>query len=234
MKRYNRQITALVAVLLFVLVKTVTPASGVEDVRRTALERFATRFSDEIYPLFARNANGCGACHHSESPRLLRVLNSSRATFSLLLEEDLFHTRDPMAIPSRVSSHDPDLRMPMAGNLTTDEIESINGFARDLEETLSSADDGVSTPPDERFPDSLLLSYDGKERVERIERRMSYYQLRSSFAAIFGIDRLNSSGPDPFKNRANVFGGADFRSSFETSRTVSASYLAGFRKSRGK
>lgn len=77
MQRCNRQITTLVAVALFALAAAAAPASGADVTRRAALERLATRFSDEVYPLFARNANGCGACHHSESTRMLRVLNSS-------------------------------------------------------------------------------------------------------------------------------------------------------------
>ena len=225
----NHHITVGAAVGLLALAATLAPAVE-SDARRAVLERFATRFSNEIYPLFSRDANGCKACHYSESPRMLRVLDSAPATFSLLLEQKLFDMRDPMAIPSRVSSHDPELRMPQVGELTTEEVQRIRRFAGDLTETLNSAGHGGAAPPDERFPDSLLLPYDGEHREERVQRRMSYYQLRHSFGTLFGANWLASSGPDPFKNKANIFGGADFKSSFEASRTASAGYLAGLQE----
>ena len=148
------------------------------------------------------------------------------ATFSLLLERDLLRPDDPMAIPGRVANPDAAFRMPKAGSLAPQEIQRIGRFSRDLADALRSGDGDRADPPDERFPDSLLLPYDGEERDERVPRRMSYFQLRRSFATLFGPDWLAASGPDPFKRKASAFGGADFRSSFETSRTMSASYLA--------
>ncbi len=85
--------------------------------------------------------------------------------------------------------------MPRVGDLTTEEIRRINEFAGDLGRILSRADQGLAAPPNERFPDSLLLSYDGEDRNESVERRMSYYQLHRSFAAVFEADWLSSSGP---------------------------------------
>ena len=225
----NRSVAALAVVALLAVAATLAPA-GESDTRRAQLKRFATRFSSEIYPLLNRDANGCKVCHYAESPRMLRVLSSARATFSLLLEQNLFDTRDPMAIPSRVSSGDSDLRMPKVGELTQEEIGRIHRFARELTDTLNSSSHGGTGLPDERFPDSLLITYDGEDRQELVQRRMSYYQLRRSFGTLFGADWLASSGPDPFKNKANIFNGADFKSSFETSRTASASYLAGLQE----
>jgi hypothetical protein len=229
MRNHHRLVAAGVVVGFLALTATLAPASE-SDSRRAVIARFATRFNDELYPLFSRDKNGCKVCHFSESPRMLRVLNSPRATFSLLLEQNLFDVRDAMAIPSRVSGHDPELRMPQEGELTSEEIKLIHRFAGDLTETLNSAGEGETAPVDERFPDSLLLPYDGEDGEERVERGMSYYQLRQSFGTLFGAKWLASSGPDPFKNKANIFGGADFRSSFETSRTVSAGYLSGLQE----
>ena len=148
------------------------------------------------------------------------------ATFSLLLERDLLLPNDPMSIPGRVANPHAELRMPQAGSLSSDEIERIVSFSKDLAADLRNDRADGTAPPDERFPDSLLLPYDGPERDEQVHRRMSYYQLRRSIATLFGPRWLASSGSDPFKNKANAFGGADFRSSFETARTVSANYLA--------
>ena len=225
MRSWKYQITVSAATGLFALAATLAPAAE-SDARREALKHLATRFDSEIYPLFSRDVNGCKVCHLAESPRMFRVLNSPGATFSLLLEQNLFDTRDPMAIPRRVSSLDAKLRMPQAGELTTEDIQRIRGFARDLTATLDDIDRVGATPADERFPDSLLLPYDGKSRALDVPRRMSYYQLRRSFATLFGADWLVSSGPDVFEGKANLFGGTDFKSSFEGSRTVSASYLA--------
>jgi hypothetical protein len=229
MRNYHSLIAAGAAVGFLGLAPALAPASE-NDTRRAVIERFATRFSNELYPLFSREANGCKLCHYPESPRMLRVLNSPRATFSVLLEQNLFDLRDAMAIPSRVSGHDPELRMPQVGELTSEEIGLIQRFASDLTETLNNAGHGETAPVDERFPDSLLLPYDGEDGEVRVERGMSYYQLRHSFGTLFGAKWLASSGPDPFKNKANIFGGADFKSSFETSRTVSAGYLAGLQE----
>ena len=130
-----------------------------------------------------------------------------------------------MAIPSRVTAADTDLKMPKVGELSPDEQAVIRQFALDLDEALSTPD-GDERVPDERFPDALLLAYDGPEANSAVPRRMSYYQLKRSFETVFGGDWLAGSGPDPFQHKANLFGGADFRASFETSRSVSASYLA--------
>ena len=194
--------------------------------RRAVLDNLASRFTNEIYPLFARDSNGCAVCHHSESTQVFRVLDSPGATFSLVLEHDLLAPDDPVAIPGRLSTENEELRMPQAGQLEDKELETILAFARDLAESLDAMHPAGSSPSDERFPDALLLPYDGPDRDQPVMRRMSYYQLRRSFETLFGPEWLADSGSDPFDHKANRFGGADFRASFETSRTVSASYLA--------
>ena len=219
-------VSIFAAVVLGAFFTTLAVANE-NETRRSSLERLATRFSSEIYPLLSRDENGCQACHRVESPRILQISDSPRATFSLLLEQNLFDTRDPMSIPGRISHDDSDLRMPKVGELTQKEIQRIDDFAHELTETLDSTDRGRATPPGERFPDSLLLAYDGENGETRVQRHMSYYQLRHSFATLFGADWLTSSGPDLFRNKASIFGGADFKSSFGSSRTISAGYLAG-------
>lgn len=190
------------------------------------LERFATRFESEIYPLLERNANGCRTCHNAGSAQAFQVLESPVATFSLLLERDLLAVGDPMSIPGRVSTLDEEFRMPKAGHLDRSEMGRIGRFSQELAGALEQANEDSPALPDERFPISLLLSYDGQVQEERVRRRMSYYQLRRSFETLFGARWLEASGPDPFRHRAAAFGGADFQSSFESSRAVSANYLA--------
>ena len=194
--------------------------------RQAALESLATRFARDVYPLLSRQANGCAVCHNAQSPQLFQVLDSAGATFSLILEHDLLAPEDPMAIPGRLSSADPELRMPKAGDLSKEERDLIQQFALDSKETLRELDAIIESAPDERFPDALLLSYDGPVRDEPVSRRLSYYQLRRSFGTLFGQEWLEGSGRDPFGHKANRFGGADFRASFDASRAVSASYLA--------
>ena len=205
-----------------------SPVAGAVDggARRAVLENLASRFTHEIYPLFVRDSNGCAVCHHSESAQVFRVLDSPSATFSLLIEHDLLAPDDPVAIPGRLSTDNDELRMPQAGQLKDDELETILSFARDLAESMEAMHPAGSPPSDERFPDSLLLPFDGPERDQAVLRRMSYYQLRRSFETLFGPEWLADSGSDPFEHKANRFGGADFTASFETSRTVSASYLS--------
>ena len=190
------------------------------------LERFAARFESEIYPLLERNVNGCRTCHNAETAQSFQVLESPVATFSLLLERDLLAVGDPMSIPGRVTSADMEFRMPKAGHLDPSEVGRIGRFSQELAGALERAKADSPAPPDERFPISLLLSYDGQTREERVRRRMSYYQLRRSYETLFGTRWLEASGPDPFQHKAAAFGGADFQTSFEASRTVSASYLA--------
>lgn len=208
-----------------VLAPMLSPAAEIGDAQGT-LERFAARFESEIYPLLDRNANGCRTCHNAESAQSFQVLESPVATFSLLLERDLLAAGDPMSIPGRVSSADEELRMPKAGHLDQAETGRITRFSDELAEALKRANADSPAPPDERFPIGLLLPYDGQTREERVRRRMSYYQLRRSFETLFGTRWLEASGPDPFQHKAAAFGGADFQSSFEASRAVSANYLA--------
>ncbi len=199
----------------------------VEPANRTELlERFAQRFRGEIYPLLARDSNGCRLCHNADTARAFRVLASPVSTFSLLLEHDLLAPGDPMAIPGRLETEDNGLRMPQAGTLAATEIDLIRRFASELDQSLRDLDATAGLRRDERFPDSLLLGYDGEARDEQVRRRMSYFQLQRSYATLFGAQWLAGSGADLFRNKAHALGGADFRSSFDVARTVTASYLA--------
>ncbi len=208
---------------------TLHPATP-SPTRLDVLESYAARFADDVYPLMARDVNGCRTCHVPDSPRMLQVLGSPKATFSLLLEQNLFDPEDPMAIRQRVATGKDELHMPKFGKLTEGEIERIGSFSADLTASLGAVAGDASGPADERFPDSLLFPFDGPERVERPERLMSYYQLRRSFATLFGAPWLEASGSDPFRNKAHFFGGADFKSSFDISRTASANYLSALRE----
>ncbi len=193
--------------------------------RRAVLEHFEQRFTEEIFPLLRRGTNGCAGCHHPDSPQAFRVLDSSGATFSLLLEGGLLAPNDPVAIPGRIATANLDLKMPQVGHLSSQEQALVRSFAGDLARARADVR-GDSRPPDEVFPDALLLAFDGPHRQDTVRRKMSYFQLRRSFETLFGKAWLAGSGPDPFLRKANLFGGADFRASFETSRAVSASYLA--------
>ena len=201
-------------------------ASGHAVGRPAVLGQLAERFRAEIYPLLVRDSNGCKACHDERSARTFQVLGSPVSTFSLLLERDLFAPLDPMAIPGRVTSADAELRMPKAGTLSQAEIDRVRSFAADLAASLDRGESRAAAGPDERFPDSLLLPFDGEDRTERVQRRMSYFQLQRSYATLFGAAWLADSGADLFQHKAHALGGADFRSSFDPSRAVTASYLA--------
>lgn len=193
--------------------------------RRTVLERFEERFSSEIFPILSRQVNGCGACHHSEAPQSFRLLDTPGATYSLLLENGLLSEADPMAILGRLTTEDHELKMPQSGELDPGEVATIHQFTTELSRDLAATGTGGVDAHDERFPDGLLLGYDGPDGEDGVYRRQSYYQLRHSFATLFGRDWLASSGSDPFDRKANLFGGADFRGSYEISRTISTSYL---------
>ena len=210
------------AALLVVAFPALTHAGS----RHTALESLASRFAGEVYPILARETNGCAVCHNEQSTQLFRVLDSPGATFSMILEHDLLAPEDPMAIPGRLFTANPKLRMPKAGDLSMQERDLIQQFALDSKETLRDLHAMMESPPDERFPDALMLPYDGPVRDESVRRRQGYYQLRRSFGTLFGEEWLADSGRDPFAHKANGFGGVDFRASFDASRTVSASYLA--------
>lgn len=194
--------------------------------RTALLKQFADRFHAEVYPLLTTGSGSCGACHHTDSAQAFQVLGSPGATFSLLLERGLLAPSDPMGIPSRVSGDDANLRMPKGGSLGDREIQTIVRFAGDLSEALATEGPGSGIRDDERFPDSLLLPFDGDDQSDRAQRRLSFYQLRRSMETIFGAEWLQQSGDDPFRNKAHAFGGSDFRSSFDQSRTLTASYLS--------
>ena len=176
--------------------------------------------------MLARSDNGCKLCHSAQASQTFQVLESPSATFSLLLEQGLLDPSDPMAIPSRVGSQDPDLRMPKSGALDDSEIANIAGFARDLAVRLDRDGLGADDQLDEQFPSSLLLPFDGEEQSDRSQRRLSYFQIRRSVETLFGSEWLAASGDDLFSNKAQALGGADFRSSFDQTRTMTASYVA--------
>ena len=183
----SRHLYASIGVVIGAAVIAPIPSPTVElGGAQGILERFATRFESEIYPLLERNVNGCRACHNAESAQTFQVLESPVATFSLLLERDLLDIVDPMSIPARVSSTDEGLRMPQAGHLDDSEVGRIRRFSEELAQALEPANEDSPAPPDERFPISLMLAYDGQIREERVRRRMSYYQLRRSFETLFG------------------------------------------------
>ena len=176
--------------------------------------------------MLARSDDGCKLCHSAQASQTFQILESPSATFSLLLEQGLLDPSDPMAIPSRVGSQDPDLRMPKSGALDDSEIANIAGFARDLAVRLDRDGLGADDQLDEQFPSSLLLPFDGEEQSDRSQRRLSYFQIRRSVETLFGSEWLAASGDDLFSNKAQALGGADFRSSFDQTRTMTASYVA--------
>ena len=206
------------------------PADGATAGRTALLADLADRFRAEVYPILARGANGCKACHSADSTQSFRVLSSPAATFSLMLERDLLNPSDPMAVPKRLTSADGSLRMPQAGTLDGLEIDRVVRFADDLRRSLGAGDSGPAARADERFPDSLLLPYDGPDVSDRAQRRLSYFQLRRSVETVFGADWLAGSGDDPFRSKAHALGGADFRSSFDQSRTMTASYISAWQE----
>ncbi len=224
--RFRKRLVVAIPAWTVALVVAAHATLGATSDRTPLLAEFAERFQAEVYPLLARSVNGCEVCHSAASSQMFQVLDSPGATFSLLLDRELLDPHDPMAIPSRLTSHDADLRMPQSGTLHDAEVASIVRFASDLEAELGSGTSGEGDRQDERFPDSLLLAYDGEEQTDRAQRRMSYFQLRRSIQTLFGSEWLAASGPDPFSNKAHALGGADFRSSFDESRTMTASYIA--------
>lgn len=120
--------------------------------------------------------------------------------------------------------------MPKSGALDNSEIANIAGFARDLAVRLDHDSPGVVDQLDERFPSSLLLPFDGEELSDRAQRRLSYFQIRRSVETLFGPEWLATSGDDLFSNKAQALGGADFRSSFDQTRTMTASYVSGLQE----
>ena len=220
------RLLAIGAAWALALLGTVQAARSAPVDRTSSLAQLSERFRAEIYPLLARSDDGCKLCHSAQASQTFQVLESPSATFSLLLEQGLLDPSDPMAIPSRVRSQDSDLRMPKSGVLDDSEITNIARFATDLAATLGSEGHGAGDQRDERFPDSLLLPFDGEEQSDRAHRRLSYFQLRRSIETVFGSEWLAASGDDLFSNKAQALGGADFRSSFDQTRTMTASYVA--------
>lgn len=212
------------------LLATALPASGSDAGRTDELARLAERFQAEVYPVLARSANGCLPCHSAQASQAFRVLDTPVGTFSLLLEGELLDPSDAMAVPSRITTASADLRMPMAGSLDPSEIDRIVRFSKDLSRVLKGGDGEAAHRRDERFPDSLLLPYDGPAKADRARRRMSYYQLKRSVQTLFGTHWLAESGADPFRAKAPALGGADFRGSFDQTRTVTASYLSAWQE----
>ena len=216
--------------LAVALLATAFSASGADAGRTDELARLAKRFQAEVYPVLARSANGCLPCHGAQASQAFRVLDTPVSTFSLLLEGALLDPLDAMAVPSRITTTAADLRMPKAGSLDASEIDRIVRFSKDLSRVLDGGERQAAHRRDERFPDSLLLPYDGPAKADRARRRLSYYQLKRSVETLFGTGWLAASGPDPFRGKAPALGGADFRASFDQTRAVTASYLSAWQE----
>lgn len=177
-------------------------------------------FTESIYPLLSREDSGCLECHRSEETSNLVLIGNPRDDFEVLFQNRYFDPEQPDGLLARVTSDDPDLRMPQDGDRWSErDIHLLRSFLRRLDVPLDPH-------ADERFPAALTTPYSGDRPTGTENPFITATQLRGKVRTIFEDDWVRD-GRDRFAENVAVFGGADFETRFTETREPSTSFLSG-------
>ncbi len=178
------------------------------------------QFTDSIYPLLTRGDTSCLDCHRSEDTSNLVLIGEPSDDFLVLLQNQYFDPQYPDSLLARVTSDDPELRMPQDGHpWSARDIQLLRSFLRELDVKLDP-------DADEQFPASLLTPYEGDEEAADGNQFITYTQLQGKVRTIFGDDWVRD-GRDLFAESVAMFGGADFETRFTETDEPSTSFLSG-------
>jgi hypothetical protein len=196
------------------------PASARLPEPLATLER---QFATEFWALFRQT--GCLTCHGKKNPSPLELPQNPFAAFRTLLEHDYFRTDTPSGLVGRIAMTDPQKRMPPEPfpAWSEQDIQRLTNFCEQVNIALRQ----LGIKPDEVFPFSLLLPYDGAKPTAGMDNTfLSYYQLRQKVKTIFG-DEWRRNERDLFAENIALFGGADFHRYFSETNRPTAQYLTG-------
>ncbi len=169
-------------------------------------------------------STGCLTCHGKSNPSTLVLPQNPREAFRYLLEHDYFSLQNAGSLLSRVRLTDGSKRMPPDPfpAWSPDLIDRLKSFSQSVVEEC----DRLGIKPDEVFPFSLTLPYQGPTSPGGDNTILTYYQLRKKIKTLFGMD-WTRGGKDLFDEHISLFGGADFRRYFSEMNRPTANYLAG-------
>lgn len=164
------------------------PASARLPEPLATLER---QFATEFWALFRQT--GCLTCHGKKNPSPLELPQNPFAAFRTLLEHDYFRTDTPSGLVGRIAMTDPQKRMPPEPfpAWSEQDIQRLTNFCEQVNIALRQ----LGIKPDEVFPFSLLLPYDGEKPTAGMDNTfLSYYQLRQKVKTILATSGGATSG----------------------------------------
>ncbi len=186
-------------------------------------QKLQQQFKSTLYGSMQNEETGCISCHSSDGTSPLVLSGNLRDDFRLLLDNRYFDATGPDTLLGRVTSTNPQRRMPKdAEPWSKAQIKQLRGLVLSVEETEQET--GVRS--DEQFPRTLLSPYHGQPAAADDNQFISYRQLVGKTKVIFDDDWVRGDR-DLFAENVAMFGGADFKASFNESTEPDANYLTG-------
>jgi hypothetical protein len=203
---------------------SVLPASCPPGTRTgAALTDIASYFASDVYPLLSRTTDGgCISCHGVKSARSFKILGSADETFHSAHDGGFLDNRAAGAL-ARLQGTDPASRMPL-GSPAWPAADTAK-LARVVCELAAMGGVGGDAV-DEQFPAGLLAAYSGAASNIYDNTFLVYPQLQSKVKAVFNDDWVRG-GVDNFAANIGLFGGADFKMSYQEARSASSDFLLG-------
>lgn len=184
--------------------------------------RLLKKFESATFQSMTDSANGCVDCHSSEGVSSLVLTGRPLEDVRRLLDDGYFAAEGPDTLLGRVTSSNPERRMPKdAEPWNPKQIRQLRQLVQLVEqqEILS----GVAS--DEKFPRSLLSDFHDPAPRQLPNQFLSYRQLRAKIWSIFH-DAWIRGDRDLFSESISAFGGADFEARFNESTAPNAAYLS--------
>ena len=212
---------SFIFLLLWYLCHCIGEPSVADETRRVSERQALKSFRQNVFPLLTRENGGCLECHDTPATSPLVLSGEAKGDFRRLLDGRYLDMSDGDTLLGRIASENPDLRMPKEGDpWTAEEVETLKRFLESVRDINSN------TTADEEFPRALLSKYQGDAVSSAANQFITYRQLRGKIKVIFGDDWVRGDR-DLFAENIALFGGADFDTRFNESRTPRASFLTG-------
>ncbi|MFN3193088.1 MAG: hypothetical protein ACE361_21440 [Aureliella sp.] len=181
------------------------------------------QFEKGLFRHLTDSEQGCLDCHSSESTSNLVLSGRPLEDLRRLLDGEYLSSTGPDSFIGRILATNPDRRMPKdAPPWDKKQIRQLRKLIKQV--STSVGETGVAF--DERFPRSLLAEFHSAPKdVDTPSQLLTYRQLKSKIRVIFDDDWVRGD-QDNFQEHLAAFGGADFKTRFNESRTATAAYLS--------
>jgi hypothetical protein len=162
------------------------------------------------------------SCHGPKSARSFKVTPSADETFHNAHGGGFLDNR-AAGLLARLQGTDPASRMPLgAPAWSAADQAKVERVVCELAAMGGVGGDAV----DEQFPAALLGPYGGPASNIYDNTFVVYPQLQSKVKAVFNDDWVRN-GVDNFAANIGLFGGADFKTSYQEARSASSDFLLG-------